>query len=72
MSNDKTVGSDTVQNLKNFNSQSLTMQAKEGEQLVSIMPANEECFDLMGDDIVELPTKNESLENEIGSYGEKW
>ena len=26
----------------------------------------------MGDDIVQLSTKNESLKNKIGSYDEKW
>ena len=37
--NDKTVRSDTVQDLKEFNNQSLATQAKKGEQLVSKMPA---------------------------------
>ena len=36
---DKTVRSDTVQDLKEFNNQSLTTRAKKDEQLVSIMPA---------------------------------
>ena len=39
ISNDKTVRNDTVQVLKVFNSQSLSTQAKKGEQLVSMMPA---------------------------------
>ena len=26
----------------------------------------------MGDDIVELPTENETLKNQIGDYDEKW
>ena len=39
ISTDKTVGSKTVQDLKDFNLQSLTTQAKKGEQLVSMMPA---------------------------------
>ena len=38
-SNDSTVRSDTVQDSKDFNSQSLTTQAKNGEQISSIMPA---------------------------------
>ena len=38
-SNDKTVRNDTIQDLKDFNQQSLTTQAKKGEQLVSLMPA---------------------------------
>ena len=39
ISNDKTVRNDTIQGLKEYNSQSLTTQAKKGEQLVSMMPA---------------------------------
>ena len=39
ISNDKTVRSDTIQDLIEFNQQSLTHQAKNGEQLVSMMPA---------------------------------
>ena len=61
ISNDKTVRSDTIQYFKDFNSQSLTTQAKKGEQLVSMMPAFKKAFDLMGDDIVELSTENETL-----------
>ena len=38
-SNDKTVRNDTRQDLKDFNQQFLTTQAKKGEQLVSMMPA---------------------------------
>ena len=57
ISNDKTVTSDTKQNLKEFNSQSLATQVKEAEQLVSMMPAIKKAFDLMGDDIVDLSTK---------------
>ena len=69
---DQTVRSDTVQNLKEFNSQSLATQAKKGEQLVSMMPAIKKVHDLMGDDIVELSTKNEALKDRIGDYDEKW
>ena len=39
ISNDKTVRSDTIQDLTDFNSRSLTSQAKKGEQLVSMTPA---------------------------------
>ena len=35
------------------------------------MPAFKKTFDLMGDDIVELSTENESLKNKIGSYDKK-
>ena len=36
---DKTVRSDTMQDLEEFNSQTLATQTKKGEQLVSMMPA---------------------------------
>ena len=35
------------------------------------MPANKKTFDLMGYDIVELSTENETLKNIIGSYDEE-
>ena len=71
ISNDKTVRNDTIQDLNEFNSQSLTTQAKKGEQLVSMMPAIKKAFDLLGDDIVDLSTENDALKNQIGEY-EKW
>ena len=71
-SNDKTVRNDTKQDLKDFNQQSLTTQAKKGEQLVSMMPAIKKAFNLLGDDIVELSTENDALKNKIGSYDEQW
>ena len=72
ISNDKTVRSDTIQDLKEFNSQSLSTQAKKGEQLFSMMPAIKKASNLLGDDIVELSTENDALKNKIGSYDEKW
>ena len=39
ISNVERVRSDTIQDIKEFNSQSLTAQAEEGEQLVSMMLA---------------------------------
>ena len=36
------------------------------------MPAIKKAFDLMGDDIVDLSTNNESLIIKIGLYDEKW
>ena len=39
IASDETVRSDTIQDLKDFNSQSLTTQARKREQLVSMMPA---------------------------------
>ena len=71
-SNDKTVRNDIIQDLKEFNSQTLSKQAKKGEQLVSMMPAIKKAFNLMGNDIVELSTENDALKNQIGEYDEKW
>ena len=51
--NDKTIGRDTVQDLKEFNNQSLVTQAKRGEQIVSMMTAIIKAFILLGDDIVD-------------------
>ena len=72
ISNDKTVKSDTVHDLKEFNNQSLATQAKKGEQLFSMIPAIKKAFNLMGDDIVELTTENNALKNKIGSYDQTW
>ena len=72
ISTDKTVRNDTIEDLKEFNSQSLATQAKKGEKLLSMMPAIKEAFNLLGDDIVELSTENDALKNKIGSYDEKW
>ena len=72
ISNDKTVRNDTIQDIKEFNSQSLRTQAKKGEQLVSMMPAIKKAFNLMGDDIVELSVESETLKNQIGHHDEKW
>ena len=71
-SNDVTVRKDTIEDLKDFNQQSLTTQAKKGEQLVSMMPAIKKAFNLLGDDIVELSTENDALKNQIGDYDQKW
>ena len=72
ISNDEIVRNDTIQDLKEFNHQSLTNQAKKGEQLASMMPAIKKAFSLLGDDIVKLSTENDALKNKIGSYDEKW
>ena len=72
ISTDKTVRSNTAQDLKQFNSQSLSTKAKKGEQLVSMTPAIKKAFDLMGDDIVDLSTEKETSKNKIGDYDEKW
>ena len=72
ISNDNSVRNDTIQGLKEFNQQSLTTQAKKGEQLVSMMPAIKKTFNLMGDGIVDLTVENDALKNQIGEYDEKW
>ena len=71
ISNEKTVRNDTVQDLKEFNSQSSANQAKKGEQLLSMMPAIKKDFKLLGDNIVELSTENDALKDKICSYDEK-
>ena len=71
-SNDKTVRNDTIQDLREFNQQSLTTQAKKGEQLTAMMPAIKKAFNVLGDDIIELSTENDVLKNQIDEYDEKW
>ena len=44
ISTDKTVRSDTIDDLEEFNSQSLPTQANKGQQLVSMMPAIKKSF----------------------------
>ena len=66
------VRNNTIQDLKDFNQQSLSTRAKKGEQLVSMMPAIKEAFNIMGNDIVELSTEKDTLKNQIGNYHEKW
>ena len=63
ISKDKTVRGNTVQGLIDFSSHPLATQAKDREQLVSIIFAIWKIFDVMGADIVEFCTENESLEN---------
>ena len=72
ISNDKTVRNDTIEDLKDFNSQPLSTRAKKGEQLVSMMPAIKNLFDLLGDNIVDLSTENDALKSKIGDYDQKW
>ena len=71
-STNQKVRNNTIQDLKDFNQQSLSTRAKKGEQLVSMMPAIEEAFTLMGNDIVDLSTENDALKEKIGDYDEKW
>ena len=71
-SSDQSVTNDTIQDLKDFNQQSLLTQAKKGEQLVSMMRAIKKAFNLLGDDIIELGVENDALKNQIGDYDQKW
>ena len=71
-STNQKVRNNTIQDLKDFNQQSLSTRAKKGEQLVSMMPAIKEAFTLMGNDIVNLSTENDALKEKIGDYDEKW
>ena len=57
ISKHQTIRSNTVQDLKEFNSQCLSIQVKKGEKIVSMMSAIKKAFDSLGDDIVELSTK---------------
>ena len=67
-SNDQTVRSNTLEDIKEFNSQSFATQVRKREQFVSMMPAIKKAFDLLGDDLVNLSKENEFLKNKIGSY----
>ena len=71
-SSNQKVRNNTIQDLKDFNQQSLSTRAKKGEQLVSMMPAIKEAFTLMGNDIVDLSTENDALKEKIGDYDQKW
>ena len=71
-STNQKVRNNTIQDLKDFNQQSLSTRAKKGEQLVSMMPAIKEAFTLMGNDIVDLSTENDALNEKIGDYDKKW
>ena len=71
-STNQKVRNNTIQDLKDFNQQSLSTRAKKGEQLVSMMPAIKEALTLMGNDIVDLSTENDALKEKIGDYDEKW
>ena len=72
VSTDQTVRNDTIQDIKDFNQQSLSTQAKKAEQLVSMMPAIKKAFNLLGDGIVDSTTENDALKEKIGDYEEKW
>ena len=72
ISSHQIIRNDTIQDLKDFNQQSLPTQAKKGEQLTSMMPAIRKAFNVLGDDIIELSVENDALKNQIGYYDQKW
>ena len=72
ISTGQTVRRDTIQDLKDFNQQSLSTQAIKGEQLTSMMPAIKQAFNVLGDDIIELGVENDALKNQIGDFDQKW
>ena len=72
ISTDQTVRDNTIQDLKVFNQQSLSTQAKKVELLTSMMPAIKKAFILLGDDLIELTVENDALKNQIGDYDQKW
>ena len=59
ISNNKTGRSDTIQNLKDFNKQSISNPTGEKEQILA-----------MGDDKVESSNKNGTLKSKEGSHNE--
>ena len=72
ISSDQKVRDNTIQDLKDFNQQSLSTQARKGEQLTSMMPAIKKPFNLLGDDIIDSSVEKDALKNQIGDYDEKW
>ena len=72
ISTDQSVRDNTIQDLKDFNQQSLSTQDKKGEQLTIMMPAIKKAFNLLGDDIIDLSVENDALKNQIGNYDQKW
>ena len=60
----------TVEDFKNFSSQTLATPAKKENSFFQIV-AIEKAFELRGDDMVEISTEDESLKNRKGSYVEK-
>ena len=71
-SSDQSVRNDTIQDLKEFNQQSLSTQAKKGEMLTAMMPSTKKTFNVLGADIIELSVENDALKNQIGDYDQKW
>ena len=69
---EKTVRSNTVQDLIDFKSQSLATQVKRAEQLASMMPGIKKAFDFIVGDILDLSTEKEPLQYKLNFYDENW
>ena len=61
ISNDETLRSNAILDLKVFNFQSVALQAKKEEQVVSAMLSFGKTSDRMGDNVAERATENETL-----------
>ena len=72
ISSDQTARDNTIQDLNDFNQQSLSTQAKKGEQFTSMMPAIKKAFNVLADDIIDLSFENDTLKSQIGDYDQKW
>ena len=64
ISKNETARSKTVQDLKGFNSESISTQAKKGEHLVAVIPRIKKAPDLLGDNVNELSTKNKTKQRQ--------
>ena len=69
---DKSIREETKQAMKEYKQQSLQSQAKQGEQLTSMMPAIKRAFELVRDDNYELVVENNVLRDKIGDVNEDW
>ena len=60
----KTCRGKTVQGLRILTHNLQEHKVKKREHIVSMMPANEEAFNLQRDDVKEITTRNEALTKE--------
>jgi regulator of replication initiation timing len=72
VSSDDEVRKETIEAVSEFKNQSLTTQAKKGEQLQAMMPAIKKSFGMMVNEICELSAENSVLKDKIGDYDVKW
>ena len=60
-SNDKDKGQETIRDLTAKESRAKLTQSKKGEDLVAMLQTNRKRFDIMGDEIMQVNTKNTKL-----------